>query len=76
MEKDEKSCFIVKKMILTSKRLTEHLFAGRNAQHVFLRENTPEAIASFSAPISAQKLTIIDIFLALTQKDALNSTVL
>ena len=32
IEKDVKSCFSIKKLIWTSKRHTEHLFAGLNAQ--------------------------------------------
>ena len=35
-EKDVKSCFYVKKLILTRKRCTEHLFAGRNTQQWIL----------------------------------------
>ena len=32
-EKDVKSCFTIKKLISTSERRAEHLFAGRNTQH-------------------------------------------
>ena len=37
-KKDRKTCFSTKKMILTSEKHVEHLFAGRNTQQLMVSD--------------------------------------
>ena len=49
IEKDVKSCFNVKKLISTSERDVEHLFAGQNTQQMLLQLNEePNSIVSYT----------------------------